>query len=275
VKKSWVKAQDNASDSALYTNFPSPAAFPSHFIPLNTARNLQTILFYCGILAYPEIRPIPLQKGDTVATFCQKCGSELSPGAQICSACGATVIALAAAPVPPQPVPPPARSGNNALKIVLIVLAVFIGLGILGAGAFGFFVWRVAHSVHVSGDKITVNTPGGTFSTNTSEVYTAAELGTDIYPGAQSGKGSMRMKLPNGTMISAVFSTSDSKDQVLAFYKEKFGSDASIFDSGEGTVLTLTKGDHESVVVTIVRGSGSDEGKTLVHIVHTTTSTPS
>jgi len=35
-------------------------------------------------------------------------------------------------------------AGNNVVKIILIVVAIFVGLGILGAGAFTFMVWRVA-----------------------------------------------------------------------------------------------------------------------------------
>ena len=212
-----------------------------------------------------------------MASFCTKCGSELSPGAQSCNSCGTPVAAAAAVVAPAQPVAAPANSGSSALKIVLIVLAVFIGLGILGAGAFGFFVWRIAHAVHVSGSgsNVTLHTPGGTVTANTSETFSASDLGTDIYPGASTGKGSMRMSLPTGSMVSAVYFTGDSKDQVLNFYKTRFGSDASVFDSSDGTVLTVNKGQQESVVVTITKGSSEYEGKTEIHIVHTTSNKPS
>jgi hypothetical protein len=171
-----------------------------------------------------------------------------------------------------QPVAVPAKSGSSALKIILIILAVFIGLGILGAGAFGFFVWRVAHAVHISGNgsDMSIHTPGGTLTANTSETYTAGDLGTDIYPGATSGKGGMRMTLPTGSMVSAVYVTGDSKAQVLDFYKTRFGSNASVFDSADGTVLTVNKSQKESVVVTITKGSSQYDGKTEIHIVHTT-----
>jgi zinc-ribbon domain len=207
-----------------------------------------------------------------VASFCSKCGAELSPNTQFCAACGASVAAAAAVVAPTQPLAAPPQSGGNALKIILIIVAVFVGLGILGAGAFGFFVWRVAHAVHVSGSggQMTLHTPGGNFSANTTESYSAADLGTDIYPGATTGKGSMRMTLPTGSMVTAVYVTSDSKDQVLSFYKTRFGSQASVFDSPDGTVLTLNKGEQESVVVTITKGSSDNEGKTQIAIVHTT-----
>jgi len=160
-----------------------------------------------------------------VANFCSKCGAQLSSDAQACSACGAPAAPAAVTPAvaPAQPVAAPGQSGNNALKIVLIIVAVFVGLGILGAGAVGFFAWRVARTVHVSEGQVTVHTPGGTLTANTTENYSASDLGTDVYPGAQSGKGSMRMTLPTGSMVTAVYVTSDSIDQVLSFYKSKFG----------------------------------------------------
>jgi hypothetical protein len=208
-----------------------------------------------------------------VAAFCSKCGVELSPGAQFCAACGAPFAAASTAAVPFPPVPAPAKSGGGALKVVLIIIAVFVGLGILGAGAFGFFVWRVAHAIHVSGNgaEVTLNTPQGKISTNPAENFSAADLGTDIYPGAEPGKGSMRMSLPTGSMVSAVYVTSDSKDKVLAFYKSRFGSDASTYDTSSGSVLTWNKGQQESVVVTITTNASQYQGKTQIHIVHTTT----
>jgi hypothetical protein len=166
----------------------------------------------------------------------------------------------------------PPKSGGNAVKIILIIVAVFVGLGILGASAFGFFVWRIAHSVHVSGsgNQVTLNTPGGSISTNAGATYTATDLGIDLYPGAQSGKGSMRMTMPTGTMVTAVYVTSDSKDQVVSFYKNKLGSDASVYESGEGSVLTMNKGQQDSIVITVSTSPSEYEGKTQIHIVHTT-----
>lgn len=211
-----------------------------------------------------------------MASFCSKCGTELAAGAQSCASCGALVSAQAAtAPAPP--VAPQASSSSNVVKIVLIVVAVIVGLGIVGAGAFGFLIYRVAHSVHVSGSgkDVTINTPGGSFSANASETFTAADLGTDLYPGASAGKGSMRMSLPTGSMVTAVYVTSDSKDQVVAFYKDKFGADVSVMESADGAVISAKKGDNESVVVTVTPNSSQYNGKTQVAIVHTTANKPS
>jgi hypothetical protein len=174
---------------------------------------------------------------------------------------------------PPPPVAPVKSGGSSALKIILIVVAVFVGLGILGVSVVGYGIYRVAHAVHVSGsgnnEQVTVNTPGGSVNMNTSEKYTSGDLGTDIYPGAQPAKGGMRMTLPTGSMVSAAFTTSDSSEQVVAFYKTRFGSDATVVETGDGAMLTVNKGKQESVILTITQKPNELEGKTQIHIVHT------
>jgi hypothetical protein len=208
-----------------------------------------------------------------VASYCSKCGTELAPGAQSCASCGTPVAVPAAAAAPGTlPPAPPQTGGNNAVKIILIVVAVVVGLGIVGVACVGYIGYRVARSVHVSGSgkEVTINTPGGSISTNASETFTSADLGTDIYPGATTGKGSMRMSLPTGSMVTAVYVTGDSKDQVVSFYKEKFGSDVSVMDSSDTAVITGKKGENESVVVTVTPNSSQYEGRTQVAIVHTT-----
>jgi len=208
-----------------------------------------------------------------VTSLCSKCGAVLSPGAQFCAGCGAPQAAAPmAVPSTVPPAAPPAGSGSSALKIVLIIVAVFVGLGVLGAGAFGFFVWRVAHSIHVSGsgNAASISTPLGSISANDAQTFTASDLGIDIYPGAQPGKGSMRMSMPNGSMVSAVYVTPDSKDQVLAFYKSKFPGNASTYDNEKSSVITYGKTQQESVVVTVTSNVSEYGGKTQIVIVHTT-----
>jgi len=179
-------------------------------------------------------------------------------------------------PVPTPPAPPP-TGGSNALKIVLIVVAVFVVLGILAVGAIGFIGWRISRSIHVSQTtgETTISTPGGTISTSSTENFTAADLGTDIYPGAQAAKGGMRMTLPTGSMITAIYTTSDSKDQVVSYYKSKFGSEAAVFDTSDGAMLTLNKSKQESVMVTVTSKPNENNGKTRIAIVHTTSTKPS
>jgi hypothetical protein len=215
-----------------------------------------------------------------VASFCSKCGAAIGPGAQSCSSCGSAIASAAAvqpAVAPVQPVAAPAKS-SGALKVVLIIVCVFVGLGVLVAGSLGYFAWRVAHAVKLSskGDKVSISVPGGgSFSADTSEKFTAADVGVDIYPGAAAAKGGARMSTNAGSWITAIFVTSDSQDKVLAYYKDKLGSNAEFMESSGGAVITVKKGEQEAVVVTITPNSTEHEGKTQIAIVHTTsTKTP-
>jgi hypothetical protein len=218
-----------------------------------------------------------------MASFCTKCGAASSSDTQFCTSCGAPVAASASGPMPAQVVayPPPAAappgSGGSAVKIILIVVAVVIGLGMLGSAIFAFTVWRVARSIRVEGPngQVSINTPGGTTSVNEAQTYSASELGTDIYPGAQGTRGSMKMDLPTGSMVTGVFITSDSKEQVVEYYRSKFGSGASVYDSTNSALLTLNKGSQESVMVTVAANSSQDSGKTRISIVHTKGNKPS
>jgi len=220
-----------------------------------------------------------------LASFCTKCGAAISAETQFCTACGAPTAAAPANPsaypaayppaYPPAAYPPPAaappNSGSSAVKVILVIVGVIVGLGILGVAIFSFTVWRVARGIHVDGPngQVTVNTPGGTITANQAQTFTASELGTDIYPGAQSGHGSMKMDLPTGSMMTGVFVTPDSKDQVVAFYKSKFGSGASVYDTANSALLTLNKTQQEAVMVTVTANSSQDGGKTRISIVHT------
>jgi hypothetical protein len=165
----------------------------------------------------------------------------------------------------------PAKSGG-CLKIVLIVVAILVVLGLLALASVGYVAWRVKKAIHLEGGpngQVSMNLPGMSYSASTEPSFTASDLGTDIYPGAQSVKGGMRMELPTGSMVTGVFVTSDSKDQVVTYYKAKFGSGASTMDTEDGAILTLTMGDKESVMVTVTGKPSENEGKTKIVILHT------
>jgi hypothetical protein len=219
-----------------------------------------------------------------MSIYCPKCGTELAPNTQFCTTCGAPQAAPSVAnpgpynqaqqpPFPtayPQPVPPAA--GNSAVKIILIIVGIVVGLGILAVCVFAFAVWRISKAVHVEGDgsKVTLSTPdGGHMTVNSGDSATAADLGTDIYPGATKSKGGTKMDLPTGSMVTSVFLTSDSKDKVLAFYKDKFGSSASTIDTSDTAIVTLKRGGNEVIMVTITPNRGQDDSQTQISIVHT------
>jgi hypothetical protein len=145
-------------------------------------------------------------------------------------------------------------------------------LGLLALASVGYVAWRVKKAIHLEGGpngQVSMNLPGMSYSASTEPSFTASDLGTDIYPGAQSVKGGMRMELPTGSMVTGVFVTSDSKDQVVTYYKAKFGSGASTMDTEDGAILTLTMGDKESVMVTVTGKPSENEGKTKIVILHT------
>lgn len=150
-----------------------------------------------------------------------------------------------------QPAAAPAKKGS-ALKIILIILLVVVGLGVVALGGVAYVGWRFAHSIKV----------------NSASSSTAANLGVDIYPGAEAQNGGVSMNLGGTSMNSGVFTTADSKDQVVAFYKDKLGSDANTTNYATTASLSLNKG-QESWVITIVPGDSQSAGKTKISIVHT------
>ena len=214
-----------------------------------------------------------------MASFCAKCGSAISANEQFCTSCGAAVATHGAAPAQPaaaQPATAPASSGSSALKIILIIVAVIVGLGILGLGAIGYVGYRVSRAIHVDGNgaNMTLQTPEGKVNLNSSETFTASELGTDPYPGAQTTRGGMKMNLPTGSMVMGSFLTSDSKQQVIDFYKGKFGSNTAVMDTADGAIVTFAKSKQESVMVTITANPSRDSGKTRITITHTINTEP-
>ena len=80
----------------------------------------------------------------------------------------------------------------------------------------------------------------------------------------------MRMSLPTGSVITAIYTTSDSKDQVVSYYKSKLGGESSVFDNANSAVLSLQKGQKETIMVTVSQNESQDEGKTRIAIMHTT-----
>lgn len=215
-----------------------------------------------------------------MASFCTKCGAAVTGDNAFCTSCGTPVgAALGAAPasvVPPlnAPVyaaaPPaaPAQSGS-ALKVILIIVAVFVGLGILSVAGIMFGIWRVSRVVHLTqngGGAVTVSTPGGTYSAGNTKV-TASDLGVDIYPGATQQQGAVRVTTPNGSAVTAAYLTNDSMDKVVDFYKGKLGSGASVYQSDKSAVLSLNSEDKKtSVMITI----SEENGQTKVAILHST-----
>gem|GEM_PF-3282762 len=148
----------------------------------------------------------------------------------------------------------------NQDVIVLIVVGIFFGLGLIGLGILGYGIYTVAKSANI---------------TTNAQPLTESDLGVAIYPGAEQ-KANARMTIAGKDTLTATFLTSDSKAQVIAFYRDKLGPATEDQTTGNVEGFTLYKGAGESVVVTVSQSANRDEGKTQIVIVHSTnTATPS
>ena len=172
-------------------------------------------------------------------------------------------------PPPPQAVaPPPPKKGSSALKIVLIIVGIFVAIGVIGAGMIGYGIYRVAHSIHKAADgQISFNTPKGSFSANTSSTITESDLGIAIYPGAAQAKGGLRMSIAGKSMVTANFLTSDSKDQVISFYKDKAGPNAQSISTDNGAQFVTAADNGDTITVSISQIAGMNDGKTQITII--------
>jgi hypothetical protein len=160
----------------------------------------------------------------------------------------------------------PSPSSNRALKIVLIVVAVIVGLGLLSSMAFFFGMWRLSHAVRVGrGGDVVLSTPTGTISTGSAAAVTEADLGVPIYPGATRREGGMQVRSVNGSMMTVVFSTTDPVSKVVDFYRSKLGDNTSVIQAGNGAVISYGQQNKEGVVITI--SSDTSDGATKIAIM--------
>jgi hypothetical protein len=126
----------------------------------------------------------------------------------------------------------------------------------------------VVHNVSV-GDKgdVSFTSPTGGITLGKNVTATDAELGVPVYPGATRGQGGMRVKNKNGSMITVVYKTNASVDDVVAFYKNKMpGADETSNDSNHATVLKSgPQGDK--TMVTVTPSSDADNANTSIMIM--------
>lgn len=181
----------------------------------------------------------------------------------------------APAAAPPQPAAPPATSGgSSAVKIILIILGIIALFVLLVVAALMYGCYRVRKAIHVNSStgETSLSVPGMSMNADSGMKFTSSELGTDIYPGAEPKKsGNMRMNIAGSSVVTASFLTSDSTDKVVAFYKDKLGSNATSMEFGGTAILTSKKSDQEQVTVTISQQANQSDGKTQIQIQHTST----
>lgn len=192
--------------------------------------------------------------------FCNSCGAVLTPGTKFCNKCGGVVAAPGPATpsLTPAPVPPPPSTGSSSpLKIVLIVVAVFVVLGILGLATVGIIGYRVAKGSRVTqdGDHVKVESPFGTIETSKDPDQTAKDLGIDLYPGAQVQKnGAASVSFGSMHTVAANFESSDPVDKVCDFYKSRFpGAKVTTSDQNHCTIISS---DRQNTVTINVQARG-------------------
>jgi hypothetical protein len=201
--------------------------------------------------------------------FCNSCGVTLDPGTKFCNKCGAAVSATAPGAVasPVAAAPGPAQGGGSGLlKIILIVVGVFVILGVLAVSTVAFIGWRVARNLHVKqeGDHVKIDSPFGSMETSKNPEEIARDLGVDIYPGAQAVKNSSATASFAGIRTaSAVFKSSDSVDQISAFYKAKFPN--AMVTTSDQNHCTIVAQDQKNMSTINIQ---ADEGQTKIQITH-------
>lgn len=192
--------------------------------------------------------------------FCNACGATVEPGAKFCPKCGAAVPAAAVASTPATP------AQSNAVKVILIVVAIVVGLFILGIGTATFIGWRIARHTRVEQDrgKVRVETPFGTVESTDDSDEAARNLGIDVYPGARALKG----KAANVTMgsmhtVAAEFETDDPPERVAEFYKKKLPhANIAVSDEKQYTIISHDKKNMFTINIE------PQEDKTLIHVAN-------
>jgi hypothetical protein len=199
--------------------------------------------------------------------FCNSCGATLQPGAKFCAKCGTTLPVAASGAVPAAANPVPATGqGSNTVKIVLIVVAALIGLGLIGTATAGFFAWKIARRTHVEtrDGKVRVESPMGTVVTSNDAGDALKNLDVEVYPGARPVNGSAAT-VNAGSMhtVTAQFETNDPPERVADFYKSKLpNANVTVGDEKNFSIVSTEKG--RFVTVTI----DAENGTTKIHIAN-------
>jgi len=209
-------------------------------------------------------------------SFCTGCGNNVDPASKFCDKCGKPMSAMPAQPAAstgaaaaraPLPAPPPAKQGGGLLKPLLIifgVLALLFILAVVGMVGFGIYVAKQA-KVHQNPDgSAKIETPFGNVETN-DPAKAAEKMGIDVYPGAEPVKnGSGSVSFGAFSAGSAAFETTDSVDQVAAFYKEQYPKATHTESNG---VHSFGVNSKDKVVVISLQPQGSKTAITLAQVI--------
>jgi hypothetical protein len=159
-------------------------------------------------------------------------------------------------------------------KVLIIMLAVSLAIGMLaivGCGSSKTTIKTPEGNVTVdqSGGDTSVTYGGNTYTTS-EKAPTEDELGAPIYPGANYVEGSGGTAAGTtqegaSSWASGEFTTSDSFDQVVSFYKSKLGEPSLIDTSTEKNAYwMINKGNQTATTVAIT----VDGGNTVITIAN-------
>lgn len=204
--------------------------------------------------------------------FCTSCGATLEGTGKFCTKCGATITGSsgfqgtaaanpAGAAAKPAMAAAPAATpgqGGGALKAILIVVAIVIGVIVLGGAVIGFGAWRLMRNTHVeaSKDGARIETPFGTVESNTNATAALRKLGVDVYPGARPLPGAAVVSMGSMSTVTAQFETPDSPDLVESFYKARFPrSNINVADQNQRTLVFTTA--EKGMMTIVIEGRGN------------------
>jgi hypothetical protein len=214
--------------------------------------------------------------------FCNSCGAVLNTGTRFCNKCGAPIVASTlpptvapstpAASTAPVAYPPAPTQGGGALKVILIVVGVVVLFGAISIASIAIFAVHTFKSrnthIHQDGDNVKVDTPFGSVETTKDPAEAARNLGVDLYPGAEVSKNGAATATFGGMHTASLTSEStDSVDQVSAFYKAKFPT-AMVSTSGANRCSIISNNKQSMVTINIQ----ADGNKTKIQITNVTKS---
>ena len=195
--------------------------------------------------------------------FCTSCGASLDPNSQFCTKCGARQ----AAGVGAAGAPASGTGSNNAVKIVLIIVAGICILGVVGSMV-GFLIVRHAVrnsrvQVDESRGEARVVTPFGTVETTKDPEKIAQNLGVDVYPGAQAVEGGSNVQAMGTHTVTGIFETGDPVDKVAEFYRKRYSNGVYSANDREHTIVT---GDNNSMITIHMQDEGGTTKITIVNL---------
>lgn len=235
-----------------------------------------------------------------MASSCPRCDATLVPGLRICQFCGTPVEGAepGAAEIQPaeslakEPAPEPLEAAQSAsgapasaasplteasasstispkkrtllyaamAASTLIVLVLVVSIA---RANFAFsFLGGGSHS-------FSADAPLPPNAAPSASAASATDLGIDVYPGARALSDADRTTFADSARVSESFVSQATTTEVINFYKARMVGFASIYASGDGVVVSISRGAQDSVLVSI--SPAQSGGKTRFSISHTTT----